>query len=589
MNSVFKNHIHECDLCIVGGGLSGMCAGIAAARHGVSVVIMQDRPLYGGNASSEVRMWVSGASGPNARETGIIEEMMLENLYRNPERGYPIWDSIMYEFVNSEKNITSIMNCSCLDAKCEGGKLIEVSGWQTTTQSYHTVRAKLFADCSGDSILAPLTGAEFRIGREGRGEFDESIAPEVADRKTMGLTCLITARESERKIKFIAPTWANKYTRDDLAPYRIPDMNDPSENYWYMELGGEDDSIADTELLKDKLLRIAFGIWDYIKNSGDYEADYWSLDFVGFLPGKRESRRYVGDHILTQNEVRDLGKFEDTVAFGGWPMDDHNPAGFATKEQPTTFHTAPNIYGIPYRSLYSKNIENLFVAGRNISATHAAMSSTRVMATCALLGQAIGTAASLAKKYGTTPRGVYQNHLTELKDTLMEDDAYLPRNTLRLSPLTSAANLSTSGKYAEKLLNGHARPIDDEENAWEGKLGDYIELSFTEPKEIKEVRLTLDSDLNRLTVGATGYVHRKGTVANVSRNMPHVHLPMTLIKTIRAEILNEHGEWECVSEITGIKRRVVYFNINRSARAIRIIPTESYGNETVKIFTLDLR
>ena len=151
------------------------------------------------------------------------------------------------------------------------------------------------------------------------------------------------------------------------------------------------------------------------------------------------------------------------------------------------------------------------------------------------------------------------------------------------------ANLSTSGKYAEKLLNGHARPIDDEENAWEGKLGDYIELSFTEPKEIKEVRLTLDSDLNRLTVGATGYVHRKGTVANVSRNMPHVHLPMTLIKTIRAEILNERGEWECVSEITGIKRRVVYLNINRSARAIRIIPTESYGNETVKIFTLDLR
>ena len=162
MNSVFKNHIHECDLCIVGGGLSGMCAGIAAARHGVSVVIMQDRPLYGGNASSEVRIWVSGASGPNARETGIIEEMMLENLYRNPERRFPIWDSIMYEFVDSEKNITSLMNCSCLDAKCEDGKLIEVSGWQTTTQSYHTVRAKLFADCSGDSILARAYGCRIQ-------------------------------------------------------------------------------------------------------------------------------------------------------------------------------------------------------------------------------------------------------------------------------------------------------------------------------------------------------------------------------------------------------------------------------------------
>ena len=270
-------------------------------------------------------------------------------------------------------------------------------------------------------------------------------------------------------------------------------------------------------------------------------------------------------------------------------MDDHNPAGFATKEMPTTFHTAPNIYGIPYRSLYSKNVENLFVAGRNISATHAAMSSTRVMATCALLGQAMGTAAAIANKYDTTPRGVYQNHLAELKDTLMEDDSYLPRNTLKVSPLTSKARLSTNGKYAEKLINGHARPIDDEENAWEGKLGDYIELSFESPEEIKNIRLTLDSDLNRLTVGATGYVHRKGTVANVSRSMPHVHLPETLIKKIRAEVLTEDGRWEKAAELDGIKRRVVYLDINKIARAIRIIPTESYGNETVKIFTLDLR
>ena len=589
MNSVFKNHEHECDLCIVGGGLSGMCAAIAAARHGAKVVIMQDRPMFGGNASSEIRMWVSGASGPNARETGIIEEMLLENLYRNPERGFPIWDSILYEFVDQEENITSIMNCSCLDAKCEDGRLTEILGWQTTTQSFHTVKAPLFADCSGDSILAPLTGAEFRIGREGRAEFDESIAPEAADKKTMGLTCLITAREGDRKIKFIPPTWANKYTREDLAPYRIPDMKDPSENYWYMELGGEDDSIADTEILRDKLLRVAFGIWDYIKNSGEHDADYWSLDFVGFLPGKRESRRYIGDHILTQNEVRDEGKFEDTVAFGGWPMDDHNPAGIATKEMPTTFHTAPNIYGIPYRSLYSRNIPNLFVAGRNISATHAAMSSTRVMATCALLGQAIGTAASIAVKYGTGPRGVYEKHLTELKDTLMEDDAYLPRNTLKVSPLTSSAKITTSGKYAEKLINGHARPIGDEENAWEGALGDYIELDFGEKKDISEIRLTLDSDLNRLTVGATGYVHRKGTVANVSRTMPLVHLPKTLVKTIRAEVLTDDGKWEKALELTDIKRRVVYLKINKKARAVRIIPTESYGNNEIKIFTLDAR
>ncbi len=589
MNLMLERHNHECDLCIVGGGLSGMCAAIAAARHGARVVIMQDRPMFGGNASSEIRMWVCGARGENCRETGIIEEIMLENLYRNPERSYPIWDSILYEFVMNEKNITPILNCSCLDAKVEENKICEIVGWQTTTQSFHTVRAKYFADCSGDSILAPLSGAEFRIGREGRAEFGESIAPLVADQKTMGLTCVISARESDKKIKFVPPLWANKYTREDLAPYRIPDMKDPLENYWYMELGGEDDSIADTEILRDKLLRVAFGIWDYIKNSGEHDADHWSLDFVGFLPGKRESRRYIGDHILTQNEVRDEGMFEDTVAFGGWPMDDHNPAGIATKEAPTIFHSAPLQYGIPYRSLYSKNVENLFMAGRNISTTHAAMSSTRVMATCALLGQAVGTAAAIATKYGLSPRGVYVERLEELKDVLMEDDCYLPRNKIKPSALTLRAKITSNGKYAEKLVNGHARPIGEEENAWQGRVGDFIEVSFDSPQEIHEIRLTLDSDLNRKTIGADGYLEPKATVCNVSRNMPFVHLPQTLVRDIEVDVLCEDGTWERAYTLCDIKRRVVYLPVNRTTRAVKIIPTSSYGCEEIKIFTLDVR
>ena len=589
MNSVFKNHTHECDLCVVGGGLSGMCAAIAAARHGATVVLMQDRPMFGGNASSEIRMWVSGAGGDNCRETGIIEEIMLENLYRNPERSYPIWDSVLYEFVMNEKNITPILNCSCLDGKSEGGKLCEIVGWQTTTQSFHTVRAKYFADCSGDSILAPLTNAEYRRGREGRDEFNESIAPIVKDEKTMGLTCLISARQGERKVKFTPPTWAYKYTREDLAPYRIPDMKDPLENYWYMELGGEDDSIADTEVLRDRLLRVAFGIWDYIKNSGEHDADDWSLDFVGFLPGKRESRRYVGDHILTQNDVRAEGKFEDTVAFGGWPMDDHNPAGIATGEAPNVFHPAPSQYGIPYRCLYSKNVENLFMAGRNISATHAAMSSTRVMATCALVGQAVGTAAAIATKYGLSPRGVYEERLEELKDTLMEDDCYLPGNRMKVSALTSRATITSNGTYSEKLVNGHARPIGEDENAWEGRVGDFIELRFDSPEQIREIRLTLDSDLNRRTIGANGYMDKKGTVCNVAKDMPFVHLPQTLAQQIDVEALGEDGGWEHVTTLRDIKRRVVYLPVNRKARALRVIPTASYGCEKIKIFTLDVR
>ena len=265
METPFKTHHHKADLCIVGGGLAGLCAAVAAARHGTKVVLMQERPMLGGNASSEVRMWVSGAHGRNNRETGLLEEMMLENLYRNPDYNYSIWDGITFEMAAYNDNIELLLNCTCNDCTMENGRITSVKGWQLTTQSFHTVEATLFADCSGDSVLAPLTGAEFRRGREGREEFGEDIAPEVADDKTMGMSCMIQAREETHPSKFIPPKWAHKYTREDL-PYRIPNMSDPMENFWYLELGGEFDSIADSEWLRDELLRMAYGIWDYVKN-----------------------------------------------------------------------------------------------------------------------------------------------------------------------------------------------------------------------------------------------------------------------------------------------------------------------------------
>ncbi|MBQ2277563.1 MAG: FAD-dependent oxidoreductase, partial [Clostridia bacterium] len=155
--------LHTCDLCVVGGGLAGMCAAIAAARGGSKVVIMQDRPMFGGNASSEIRMWVCGSDGENNRETGIIEEIQLESLYRNPDKIYGIWDGLLYGKIREEENITYLLNCSCCDAVTENGVIQSITGWQTTTQKWHRVEAKYFADCSGDSILAPLTGAEYRV------------------------------------------------------------------------------------------------------------------------------------------------------------------------------------------------------------------------------------------------------------------------------------------------------------------------------------------------------------------------------------------------------------------------------------------
>ena len=228
---------------------------------------------------------------------------------------------------------------------------------------------------------------------------------------------MIQAREESRPSEFIPPSWAYHYTRDDL-PHRLPDMSNPSENFWYLELGGEMDAIADTEILRDELLKTAYGLWDYVKNAPENREKNknWRLDWMGILPGKRESRRYLGDYILTQNDVRAGGRFPDLVAYGGWSMDDHHPGGFLTREQPTIYHPAPSPYGIPYRCLYSRNVENLMFAGRNISVTHTAMSSTRVMATCGAIGQAVGTAASIALRDEISPRGVYE---TRIEDCLL--------------------------------------------------------------------------------------------------------------------------------------------------------------------------
>ncbi len=404
-----KNIYHNVDFCVIGGGLAGLCAAIAAARKGLSVALMHDRPVLGGNASGEIRMWISGANTwvTGNRETGIIEEIHIENMYRNPTGNWQIWDSILYEKARYQENLTLLLNCSCNDVLMTGDVITAVTGWQLTTETTHIVNAGYFADCSGDSILAHLAGAEYRIGHESKAEFNEDIAPDIEDKNTMGMSCLIQAREMHFPQKFIPPTWAINFPDDLSLKNRCHDFENPEgNNFWWIELGGLNDSIHDTEELRDELLKIAFGIWDHIKNNGDHGADNWVLEWIGFLPGKRESRRCVGDMIMNQHHIREGGNFEDVVAFGGRSMDDHNPAGFWHSGEIATFHPVTSIFGIPYRSLYSKNINNLWFAGRNISMTHVAMSAARVMATCATIGQAVGTAAAIAVKQGLSPRGV---------------------------------------------------------------------------------------------------------------------------------------------------------------------------------------
>ena len=582
--SPFRKEAHRVDLCVVGGGLAGMCAAIAAARRGARVALMHDRPVLGGNASSEIRMWVCGAAGANNAETGIIEEILLDNLYRNPLQGFSIWDSILYEKVRFEPNITLLLNCSCLDAAMAGERIREATGWQLTTQTWHTVEADLFADCSGDSVLAPLTGAEFRFGREARREFGESIEPQESDRRTMGMSCLIQARETDRPQPFIPPAWAHPYRTDDDLPQRGHGLRD--SNFWWLELGGEQDSIHDTESVRDELLKAAFGVWDHIKNHGDHGAENWVLDWVGFLPGKRESRRCLGDHLLTQNDVRAEARFDDVVAYGGWPMDDHHPGGLRWRDAPTIFHPAPSPYGIPYRCLYSRNVANLFFAGRNISVTHAALSSTRVMATCAILGQAVGTAAALALREGLPPRGLGQKRIGDLQQALMADDCYLPWQRRTVPDLTKRARLTASAGDPEPLRNGVDRPVGQNDNGWAGDVGSgWLQYEFDAPTAVSRQRFVFDGDLNRA-----------GLDEGCRRNIPCRHLlrpepqavPASLTRAFRIEAREPDGTWRTLARVQENHQRLVRLETSVRTTAVRFVPEAAWGAERAHLFAWDV-
>lgn len=557
---------HKADLCVVGGGMSGLCCAIAAARHGISVALLQDRPVLGGNASSEIRMWIGGCHGKDNREGGIIEEIFLENFYQNPGLKYPIWDSVLYEKAKAEENITLLLNTAVFDLTMDGEKILSVKGYQSNAETFHVVEAKWFADCSGDSVLAPLTGAEFMYGREAKNEFGETIPPDVADKKTMGMSCLFQIRETDHPVSFTPPKWAYTYKTDADLPYKDHDL---TNNFWWIELGGEWDCIHDTDRCRDELIKICYGVWDHMKNKGDHGAENWELEWIGFLPGKRESRRYIGKHIVTQNDVEAEGRFDDIVAYAGWSMDDHFPEGFYyLKGHPTIYHPAPQPWGLPLRSMISKNIENLVFAGRNISVTHAALSSSRVMATCAVLGQALGTAVAQAVKDDCHVEKV---DIARLQETLMEDDHHIPWHRRKVSDLSLEA-VCTSEIVRSGIDRG-------EENLWIGKKGDKIEYALTKDTPISEIRLVFDNDMNRKY-----------------HNMPCCYplhetrfkLPKTLIKEYKIEFENEQGEVHAL-HVKDNHVRFVKHKVNETAKYVRFIPVSTNGSEDFRLFSFEIR
>ena len=557
---------YQTELCVVGGGMSGLCCAIAAARHGTRVVLVQDRPVLGGNASSEIRMWIGGAHGKDNREGGIIEEIFLENFYQNPSLKYPLWDSVLYEKAKAEENLTLLLNTACLDATMDGDRIVSIKAWQSNAETFHVISARYFADCSGDSILQPLSGARCMYGREAKADFNERIPPDVADRKTMGMSCLFQIRETDHPVPYTPPTWAYTYETDDDLPYKD---HDRENNFWWIELGGEWDCIHDTDRCRDELLKICYGVWDHMKNRGDHGVENWELEWIGFLPGKRESRRYVGKYIVTQNDVEAEGRFDDIVAYAGWSMDDHFPEGFYyNKGHPTIYHPAPQPWGLPLRCMISENIENLVFAGRNISVTHAALSSSRVMATCAILGQALGTAVSQALQDGCQVENI---DISKLQQTLMEDDCYIPWHTRTLPALTLEADCS-----APVVRNGIDR---GEENCWVGGEGDTVEYRFDGERDVREIRLVFDNDMNR-------------KYHNMPCNYPLVQkkfkLPRTLIRAYRIEGIDDEGR-KFTLYVENNHQRFVKHRVEWRVSSLRFVPLATHGCEEFRLFDFEIR
>ena len=434
MRGLWQEHL-SADLVVVGGGLSGVCCAITAARLGANVIMVQDRPVLGGNASSEVRLWVLGATshmGNNnrwAREGGVIDEVLVENMWRNPEGNPVIMDSILLEKVTLEPGIKLLLNTAVHEVSMGPADTISSArGFCSQNQIVYELQAPLFVDASGDGILAFLAGAEFRMGAEAASEFDEALGPPEPTQELLGHSLYFYSRDTGKPVNYVPPAFALQDVTKSIPRFRELKTSDSGCRLWWLEYGGNFDTVHDTETIKWELWRVAYGVWNYIKNSGNFpDAQNLTLEWMGTIPGKRESRRFVGDVILTQKDVIEQRSHADAVSFGGWAIDLHPAGGVVSPETGCTQWHAKGVYQIPYRAMYSRNIGNLFLTGRLISASHIAFGSTRVMATCAHNGQAVGAAAAICRMEALLPRDLLlHKHMARLQQTLLRTGHHIP-------------------------------------------------------------------------------------------------------------------------------------------------------------------
>ncbi|MGJ8658336.1 MAG: FAD-dependent oxidoreductase [Cellulophaga fucicola] len=577
------------DVVVVGAGMAGICAAVSSARMGNKTVLIQDRPVLGGNASSEIRVTVNGVQSLRnkhivERETGVLEEMLIENWHFNEQESYPVWDHVLYDFVTREKNLDLYLNTQAFDVVKDGDKIKSVSARQTTTEMAYTFNANVFIDSSGDGLMAAMAGAEYRIGREGKEEFGESFAPDVPDNWVMGDCIMMITKDVGRPIKFNPPTYAIPFDAETAFKDKHRKIKQVKEGFWWVEIGSNKDIIGEREEIKRKLLARFYGVWDHIKNSGDFpEAENLALDWIGSVPGRRESRRFMGDYILTQPDMEEYRHFNDTVAYGGWSLDEHCPGGIENLTEPASyFHSRfEQVYEIPFRCLYSKNVSNLMMAGRNVSVSHMALSSSRIIATCALMGQAVGTASALCIEHGVTPKELGKKYINDLQEQLLRDDSYLPNRAAndkndKAKQASIILGSSTISGDVNNLVDGVGRDEVDKIHHWQTDgLNAELQLEWKKNIELTSVEFKFDTNLQRKMMMHKNPAKNKGQV---------IGIPPELVKSFTVEA-REKGNWKTIAEVTDNRTRLVKVNFSSiKTTAIRVTFKDTYGDPNIKLF-----
>jgi hypothetical protein len=437
------------DLVVVGGGMAGICTAISAARLGVNVALIHNRPVLGGNNSSEVRVGLSGQIhqqpyprlGDLVDEIGPVGHWNFHDAKRNPDlpRSKQVFaiiqqhpeklehnagppsnyeDERKLEAVQAEKNLSLFLNMHAFGVEMQGDRMVAVMARHIENGTELRFPARLFADCTGDGSLGYLAGADYRMGREARSETGESLAPEEPDQLVMGTSVQWYAVQQPESVPFPDCPWG--------LPFNDQTYQRTTKGDWNWEVGMNMDQVAQFEAVRDHAFRAIYGNWAYLKNHSPVKAEYarHRLAWVAYIGGKRESRRLLGDVILTEQDLLEQRPYPDASVTTTWPIDLHYPHPENTEHFPgqefrsIAHNTRVKPYPIPFRCLYSRNVENLMMAGRNISVTHVALGSIRVQRTTGMMGEVLGMAASLCTKHNTTPRGVYQTHLEELKQLM---------------------------------------------------------------------------------------------------------------------------------------------------------------------------